>query len=96
VAHALAQQAIAKQRRTGSQGEIELLGTTDPVKLLDFMMSLLKDKVRGHWPCPCGSKKIIRNCHSDGWKSLRELPKALIVRSGNEIFVSLRKKSAAA
>ena len=37
------------------------LGVKDPGVLLEFMVSMTKGNVRGHWKCPCGSGAIIRN-----------------------------------
>ncbi|MBW7475673.1 SEC-C domain-containing protein [Paenibacillus oenotherae] len=32
-------------------------------KAMQILYSLSFEKIRGHWPCPCGSNLKIRNCH---------------------------------
>lgn len=66
----------------------EVLGTADPVVLGRFLEVLAKDKdsVKGHWDCPCGSGKKLRNCHGPEIFDLRrrippELPHRLLKRS---------------
>jgi hypothetical protein len=40
-----------------------LLGTSDIFMILNYLEYLSKPKLKGHWDCPCGSKKRLRNCH---------------------------------
>jgi hypothetical protein len=70
------------------------LGITDPVALLQFLASLLDNRVRGHWSCPCGSATIIRKCHSTSVADLRALPKEILHWSFKAILDHLQKKSA--
>jgi hypothetical protein len=60
----------------------ETIGTSDPTKVTNLIMALLKGKVRGHWPCPCGSGDIIRKCHRDAIEHLRSVPEGILVQSG--------------
>jgi hypothetical protein len=39
------------------------LGAADPAAVTRFLDDLTKEKILGHWPCPCGSGKILRSCH---------------------------------
>lgn len=41
----------------------ELLGTDDINVIGDYIACLTAKQVKGHWPCPCGSGKRLRNCH---------------------------------
>lgn len=37
-----------------------------------YSQAISAKKVKGHWPCPCGSNKKLRDCHLDEVISLRE------------------------
>lgn len=42
---------------------VELLGTPRDIKKMHYLLRILSAKAsKGHWLCPCGSKKIIRKC----------------------------------
>lgn len=56
----------------------ELIGTSDPFRVGDLVVGLLQKKVRGHWPCPCGSGAIIRRCHRDQVALLQQAPAHLL------------------
>jgi len=43
----------------------ELLGTTDRGATFRYLTCLSNNRIKGHWECPCGSKKKLRNCHLD-------------------------------
>ncbi len=51
----------------GAAGIIEfyaaILGTSDSKIILTYLDILKHVKIKGHWLCPCGSKKRLRNCH---------------------------------
>ncbi len=55
------------QRSHGPQGFFEFyaekLGTSDVRVVLRLMALMRKKEIKGHWPCPCGSRKRLRNCH---------------------------------
>jgi hypothetical protein len=40
-----------------------LLGTDDFSTIIRYLEYLSKPKAKGHWDCPCGSGKRLRNCH---------------------------------
>jgi hypothetical protein len=69
------------------------LGAKDPIALLEFMRALIKEKVRGHWKCPCSSGAIIRNCHKGAVNALRGVPKEVIAQSEMTIFESLKDQA---
>ncbi len=41
----------------------ELLGTDDISVIRNYVACLAAKQAKGHWPCPCGSGKRLRNCH---------------------------------
>lgn len=74
------------ERPHGKDGIIqyynELLGTSDEVVIRRYIQCLSKKSFKRHWPCPCGSGKKIRNCHSSQIQDLREkIPWAYATRS---------------
>jgi hypothetical protein len=50
----------------------ELLTTSDLRVITTYLEYLTAKKVRGHWACPCGSGKKLRDCHFFQVKDLRE------------------------
>jgi hypothetical protein len=70
----------------------EFLGTSDPLTIATFLLAIVQEKVRGHWPCPCGSGKIIRKCHKAAVEGLSKLPKEVILGSGNIIIDGLKRQ----
>jgi hypothetical protein len=67
----------------------ELIGTNEPKVVGRFLIDLLKQKVRGHWPCPCGSGRIIRKCHRDGVGTLQKAPPRLVMHAVETIAKDL-------
>jgi hypothetical protein len=55
------------QRSHGYDGLIEsymeLLGITDPSQVTAYFDCLRRKALKGHFDCPCGSNKRLRNCH---------------------------------
>ncbi len=41
----------------------ELLGTEDDDVIRGYLACLAAKQVKGHWSCPCGSGKRLRDCH---------------------------------
>ncbi len=39
--------------------------------VLDALEYLLKPQIKGHWPCPCGTNKLIRYCHIEQFQFLQ-------------------------
>jgi hypothetical protein len=50
----------------------EMLGITGEPLILKFLEYLSRKEIKGHWECPCGSGKKLRNCHLAELKALRE------------------------
>jgi hypothetical protein len=40
-----------------------ILGTTDRKMISRYFEMISKKEIKGHWLCPCGSGKILRQCH---------------------------------
>src|SRR5262249_55744752 len=55
------------ERPHGAAGVCEFyrdaVGIGEPNKVLQLLSCLAKERIKGHWVCPCGSGRIIRNCH---------------------------------
>ena len=56
------------QRGHGNAGILEAYGemlniSPDRETVMAFLGLLSRREVKGHWPCPCGSDKILRKCH---------------------------------
>jgi hypothetical protein len=49
----------------------EILGTSDGHTLRRYLDCLSREALKGHWECPCGSTKRLRDCHLNKVKSLR-------------------------
>jgi hypothetical protein len=60
----------------------ETIGSSDPMKISELLLAFINGKVRGHWPCPCGSGAIIRKCHRQAIDGLRQVPQPILVQSG--------------
>jgi hypothetical protein len=70
IAHALAEAGQKRpmgERPHGGAGLIEaygeMLDSGDPRATEQYLLYLAKKKFKGHWNCPCGSMKKLRNCH---------------------------------
>ncbi len=63
------------QRSHGAAGIFEyyseLLGTDDRQVVTRYVECLSEPRLKGHWECPCGSHKRIRNCHHVALNDLR-------------------------
>ena len=64
------------ERRHGNDGLLdfyqESLGTEDPHVIKKYLEYVCLHTLKGHWDCPCGSGKRIRNCHHDKIVDLRK------------------------
>lgn len=63
------------QRSHGADGIFEyyseLLCTDDRQVVMRYLECLSSPTLKGHWDCPCGSHKRIRNCHQAKLNELR-------------------------
>lgn len=50
----------------------EMVGSTDRNTILRYLDCLSKEMLKGHWACPCGNAKRLRDCHLDELKALHE------------------------
>ena len=74
------------QRAHGAEGireyYRELLGTDDIAVILAYLECLSRPTLKGHWPCPCGSGKRLRDCHRSRVQELRDkIPPAVAEKS---------------
>lgn len=87
------------ERSHGTRGILEfyagLLGVKDERSLLRFLVSHLRGKVKGHWPCPCGSGSVLRRCHGEGLKQLNRLPHGPIIHSAELLLGRLKREAPA-
>lgn len=64
------------ERSHGRAGIIEsygeMLHADDEHVIVRYVEYLSKPNLKGHWPCPCGSGKKLRQCHLALVKELRE------------------------
>lgn len=42
-----------------------ILKTYDKDLISRYLKVISKKEIKGHWPCPCGSGKLLRRCHFD-------------------------------
>lgn len=42
-----------------------ILKTQDKAVISRYLKVILRKKIKGHWLCPCGSGKLLRQCHFD-------------------------------
>lgn len=63
------------ERRHGLDGSLDFYqersGITTPDGVVSLIELLARGRIKGHWPCPCGSNLPIRSCHP-GALNLRE------------------------
>jgi hypothetical protein len=72
----------------------ETIGTDDPRIIVKLIDALINGKVRGHWPCPCGSGAIVRKCHAGAMQKLRTVPAEVLAHSGVLILDLMRRLDA--
>jgi hypothetical protein len=82
----------------GSRGVLEFygrfLGASDASVVGRFLLDLVRDRVRGHWTCPCGSGKAIRKCHVESVRALRQVPTHMLVASIDHMIAILELPAA--
>jgi hypothetical protein len=50
----------------------EILGVSGEPAIRRYLECLAHKKIKGHWPCPCGSGERIRSCHFTDLRALHE------------------------
>ena len=62
------------ERPHGARGLCEwygrVIGSSDPVHVLELIQILTAASIKGHWMCPCGSGRELRKCHGDAIRTL--------------------------
>ncbi len=67
----------------------ELIGTSDLTVILGYLWCLSRPALKGHWPCPCGRGKRLRDCQRSQLEDLRsKIPQAVAAKS----YEALRRK----
>jgi hypothetical protein len=66
-----------------------LLGTDHVRTIAQFVEYLTKENVKGHWPCPCGNGKRLRDCHRD---MVRDLSTKIDRQVAMESLMRLRER----
>ena len=57
----------------------EIFDAKNPAQLNAFFDLLTRDRVKGHWPCPCESGLKLRQCHGEQVHRVRDrIPSALL------------------
>ncbi len=79
------------EREHGAAGILEyyqqMFDVDDSQKALALLKYIAHGRYRGHLPCPCGSGKRIRNCHSKAiWNAQVTLSKVRMLRDYNLIM----------
>ena len=58
--------------------------------VINFLIVLSKKKIRGHHRCPCGSGKLIRNCHKKKIDELSKFPKKIFKNDLRQFQIALQ------
>jgi hypothetical protein len=73
-----------------------LLGFDDHAIIRDFVSTLAKQEIKGHWLCPCRSGEKLRKCHTELVRNLRDrIPRSVAADSERRIREHLGSASAA-
>lgn len=60
----------------------EVIGSDDRSVVRRYLEALAAKDLRGHWMCPCGSRKRVRECHRASLDELRRrIPRAIAGKS---------------
>jgi hypothetical protein len=82
------------ERSHGYDGLIEsyreLLAITDPTRVIAYFDCLRRRALKGHFDCPCGSNKRLRNCHR---AELQALAKRIPPQIAQQAYDRLRNSA---
>lgn len=72
----------------------EILGTSTSIKTMHYWLRILSAKTsKGHWRCPCGSRRIIRKCCREPVQAKREaLDRTVAIRMLRELEAHIENK----
>ncbi len=74
----------------------EIFDTDDLVKVKKYFELLAAKRVKGHWDCPCGSGKRIRDCHFEMVRNLRDkIPRSDASKAIRPVDEALKRMSKA-
>jgi hypothetical protein len=59
----------------------EMIGETDPERIVHYFTCLAANRLRGHWECPCGSGQRVRKCCDERLRNLRAVISPKLARS---------------
>jgi hypothetical protein len=59
----------------------EMMGISDRDAIVRYLECLSRDIPKGHWDCPCGSGKHLRNCHLEQLRALHAKIPAFVAQS---------------
>jgi hypothetical protein len=62
----------------------EILGVAGEREIRRYLDYLVHKKIKGHWACPCGSGKRLRECHADHLRELQHRIAPRIARQALE------------
>lgn len=88
------------ERSHGARGILEcyagLTGANDLRIAYHYLQTLSPKKVKGHWPCPCGSGIKIRDCHKQMiWDLKKKIPYQVFQHSWKHVQAELQSKQQA-
>jgi len=76
------------ERSHGIKGLLEAygewFGTEDEAVILRHVDYLSREKIKGHWECPCGSGQKLRKCHLEEVRKLQQRIPRLLARQALE------------
>ncbi len=72
----------------------ELIGTTDEMAVAKFLLDVAHGKIKGHWPCPCGSGLIIRKCHRRAVEQMRQVPGEYVLHACSMVIDDIKSRRA--
>jgi hypothetical protein len=82
------------QRSHGYEGLLEaymeLLGINNSARVVAYFDCLRRKELKGHFECPCGSRKRLRNCHR---AELQELAKRIPSQVAQQAYERLRNSA---
>ena len=66
----------------------QIFETKDVDIIINYLDCLSNPKIKGHWDCPCGSGKRLRDCHLNVLMELRQnIPLEVLRNSSNKMIV---------
>jgi len=73
----------------------EKFGTNDEMLTVRLLGAIAEGKLRGHWPCPCESGRIMRQCHPGVIETAKRMPSWAVRESWESLRQSIKAAQAA-